>query len=214
MSDERKHNLPLYRSGITGSPVDLRKARIAIVGENDLPKKPAFKGTVEIANPDNSDDRRAIKSINMFFWGTTEQDIFGKTYDVMKCKNLIARPLADEIEPDDVKNHGIVGNAAIIEESAGFLHIVVFHVRPNWQNRGVGKRLLESSTEQARVAGLKTIKLGTTNDNIPALYFYQKMGFTIEEVIPGEVLGSHGGPPAGFSGIPVRDEIRMKLDIR
>jgi len=60
--------------------------------------------------------------------------------------------------------------------------------------------------------------LSTTNDNLPALYFYQRQGFRISEVLPGEIrralreiLGVE--EPDGFGGIPVRDEVRLEKDL-
>lgn len=63
-----------------------------------------------------------------------------------------------------------------------------------------------------RGAGLRTMILSTSNDNLPALYFYQRRGFVIEQVLPGVALKHHqasGEPEIGFGGIPVRDEIRL-----
>ncbi len=213
MSDERTFNSPLYRSCLTGEPLTLRGARIATVAADDIPRRPQFRGTVIKANIDNPDDKKAIEAINQFYWGSMEQDIFGRTYDIFDCDNYLARPESDETGSDDPSCHRIAGHLAITIEEEGFLHIVVFHVWPQWHGRAVGRRLLDKAVEFARDSGLSTIKLGTTNDNIPALYFYQRAGFVIEKVVPGEVADSHGGAPPGFAGIPVRDEIQMRLDL-
>lgn len=213
MSDERSSKLPLYESGLTSEPLTLRQASILTIGRGEAPKKPRFRGDVRTADPDNPGDITAIEKINIFYWGSLEQDIFGRTYDVMACRNLLAIPLPDEPGALDESHFGIAGQVSILVEDEGFLHIVVFNVWPSWHTRGVGRELLDSTIKEARRFGLSSIKLGTTNDNIPALYFYQRTGFVIEEVVPEEVSGGHGEAPVGYGGIPVRDEIRLRLDL-
>ncbi len=213
MSDERASRLPLYRSALSGEPLTLRSARITVVGREELHPRPRFRGELIRADLRDREHLDAIKAINEFYWDSTEQDIFGRTCNVLDCDNWIARPMHGEQDADDRACHGIAGNVALKVEDEGFLHIVVFHVWPVWHERGVGRMLLTAAIREARREGLPMIKLGTTNDNLPALYFYQRAGFVIEEVVPGKVIESHGESPAGFAGIPVRDEIRMRLDL-
>lgn len=47
---------------------------------------------------------------------------------------------------------------------------------------GVGTALLERLKEAAREAGCRRIMLITTNDNIEALYFYQRRGFDLAHI--------------------------------
>ena len=213
MSDDRASRLPLYRSSLSGETLTLRDSRFVVVGPEDIPRRPAFRGDVVIAGLDNSREKEVIRAINEFYWDSTEQDIFGRTYDVFECENYLAVPRPDEPEADNPDCNGIAGNVALKVEDEGFLHIVVFHIWPAWHGRGVGRALLNKSIAEARLNGLDTIKLGTTNDNLPALYFYQRAGFVIDEVVVGEVEHVHGFEMCGFAGIPVRDEIRMRLDL-
>jgi ribosomal protein S18 acetylase RimI-like enzyme len=212
MYDDRS-KLPLYHSALSDEPLTLRDSRMVVAGPEDIPRRPAFRGEVVGADLDNSRDKKAVRAINEFYWDSTEQDIFGRTYDVFECENYLAVPKPEEADADDPECHGIAGNVALKVEDEGFLHIVVFHVWPAWHGRGVGRALLVKSITEARLRGLDSIKLGTTNDNLPALYFYQRAGFVIEEVVVGEVEHEHGFEMHGFAGIPVRDEIRMRLDL-
>jgi len=213
MTEERSTNARLYQSLVSGEPLTLRGARIATVGPDDLPRRPQFRGRILPADLSDKRDIKAIKAINTLYWGSLEQDIFGRTYYVLDYDNLLARPRPDEPDADEPSCHGIAGNAAVTVEKEGWLHIVVLHVWPRWHGRGVGRALLNAVIDEARRKAIPTIKLGTTNDNLPALYFYQKAGFVIEEVVPGLVIQEHGGEMDGFAGIPVRDEIRMRLDL-
>jgi hypothetical protein len=79
----------------------------------------------------------------------------------------------------------------------------------------VGAQLQGWLEGECRGRGVERLILSTTNDNLPALYFYQRRGFQIVSVLPGviqEQLRSilSGAEPPGFGGIPVRDEIRLQ----
>lgn len=214
MSDERISDRHLYRSGLSLKPLTLDDTSIITVGHDEIPRQAGFRGTIRFAETENEDERKAIEAINNFFWNSVEQEIFGRMYNVFECRNILAVPLPDEPGALDENHHGIAGQVSIFEEDEGTLHIVVFNVWPDWHYRGVGRKLLDAVIIECRKLQLPSIKLGTTNDNLPALYFYQRAGFIIEEVIPEEVVRQHGGPPEGFAGIPVRDEIRLRLDIK
>lgn len=94
------------------------------------------------------------------------------------------------------------------------LHIVALATDPMWQRSGVGGHLVAEIELTARRKRLPHVVVATTNDNLPAMYFYQRRGYVISEVIPGGVLShlSHG-TVAGFAGIPIRDEVRMKKEL-
>lgn len=205
---------PMYRSSLSSEPIKLREARIAVVSPDDLPPRSPFRGSVRFADLSRESELAAIKALNMLFWGELEQSAFGRTYDVLKCENMLAIPLPDEPEATNDRLMGIAGNVALKSEDEGFLHIVVFQVWPEWHGRGVGRRLLDKAIVQARLRGHPCIKLETTNDNIPAIYFYQRVGFVIDEVIAAGFAEEHEVEAGGFAGIPVRDEIRFRLDLK
>jgi ribosomal protein S18 acetylase RimI-like enzyme len=213
MSDNVHFTRHLYRSGVSDKPLTRHNARMSIVSIEDLPRRPAFRGSIRFADLGNKADLKAVQAINDFYWGTMIQEVFGREYDVMDCDSLIAVPLPDEQGATGESNHGIAGNVAVYNEKEGFLHIVVLHVWPDWHGRGVGKRLVEAAVEQARSRGFTKIKLGTTNDNVPAIYFYQRAGFVLEKIEPYVVTDASEISPGGFAGIPVRDELIFRLDI-
>jgi len=49
-----------------------------------------------------------------------------------------------------------------------------------------------------------------TNDNLPALYFYQRRGYRLTGIIAGSVLAHSTSVVNGFAGIPVRDEVHLE----
>jgi len=82
---------------------------------------------------------------------------------------------------------------------------------------GIGSALIAAVQEKASSEGCTRLWLVTTNDNLPALDFYQKRGFRIAAVRPGEVERSRQLKPEipsfGFQGIPIRDEIELELEL-
>lgn len=91
------------------------------------------------------------------------------------------------------------------------LQIVALATDPMWQRSGVGGYLVAEAELMARKQELPRVIFCTTNDNLPALYFYQRRGYRITEVVPGALL-PHIKPAfaCGFAGIRVRDEIRLE----
>lgn len=69
---------------------------------------------------------------------------------------------------------------------------------------------------QSRVADCDRIWLVTTNDNLDALRFYQRRGFSLCALRPGAVDDArHTLKPSisrtGAYGIPLRDELELEL---
>ena len=94
------------------------------------------------------------------------------------------------------------------------LQIVALATEPMWQRSGVGGHLVAEAELVARREGLHRVVLATTNDNLPALYFYQRRGYRIAEVVPdGALQHPEGSQTTGFAEIPARDELRLEKKI-
>jgi hypothetical protein len=53
-----------------------------------------------------------------------------------------------------------------------------------------------------------------TNDNIPALYFYQRHGYRLVTVLSGAVSSHpHNKNFVGFAGIPIEDEVQLAKNL-
>jgi GNAT superfamily N-acetyltransferase len=92
------------------------------------------------------------------------------------------------------------------------LHVVALATDPMWQRSGVASHLVTEAEGLARRHGRRRLVFATTNDNLPALYFYQRRGWTITEVVAGTLAARDGR--VGFAGIPVRDEIRLEKRLK
>jgi ribosomal protein S18 acetylase RimI-like enzyme len=82
------------------------------------------------------------------------------------------------------------------------------------QGIGIGTALIEAVQEKALASACRRVWLITTNDNLPALQFYQKQGFRLVAVYPNTLETSRQLKPEiphiGFEGIPLRDEIELE----
>ena len=82
---------------------------------------------------------------------------------------------------------------------------------------GVGSALIGAVKEMARQAGCHRLWLITTNDNTPALRFYQRRGFTLAALHVNALEYSRRLKPEipliGLDGIPLRDEIELEMPL-
>lgn len=81
--------------------------------------------------------------------------------------------------------------------------------------RGVGTALTKKVRQVATVRGCKRLWLITTNDNLDAIRFYQRRGFTIAAVHINALAESRkikpSIPEVSQHGIPLRDEIEFEM---
>ena len=80
---------------------------------------------------------------------------------------------------------------------------------------GIGSVLTEKVIEAAGSAGCKRLWLITTNDNLDAIRFYQRRGFSLAAVHINTLANSRKLKPSipeiGCYGIPLRDEIEFEM---
>jgi GNAT superfamily N-acetyltransferase len=143
-------------------------------------------------------DREAARTLFERDFGRTKTVAFGEIMDIDAMPALVAVVTA---EPAGALAYRLLGDA---------LHIVALATDPMWQRSGVGAHLLAEAELLARRLKLSRLVVATTNDNLPALYFYQRRGYRLTHVIPEAVIAHLRQEQAGFAGIPVRDEIRLE----
>ena len=83
--------------------------------------------------------------------------------------------------------------------------------------QGLGSSLLEAARSQAVALGCRRLWLITTNDNTPAIRFYQRQGLRLAAVHHNAVVESRRIKPEipefGVGGQPIRDEVEFELDL-
>lgn len=106
---------------------------------------------------------------------------------------------------------GEIGGALAYRLIEAGLHIVALATDPMWQRAGVGGHLVAEAELLARRLHIPKVIVATTNDNLPALYFYQRRGYMVSDWVPnGATRQGKGAAVTGFGGIPVRDEVRLE----
>lgn len=182
-----------YRCARTGEYICLEHARLDVVSVSTRMRLPPLP--VRAAQPG---DYPVIREMALMYWGETEVKCFDRHYDVLALPALLA--FSDE------QVAGVLSYA--LEEDR--LNIVMLNVHPEYQGRRTARSLLAMAEAEARAHGLSRLVVATSNDDLPALYLYQRWGFVITEVKPGAILAHHGREEPGFAHIPVRDEIRLE----
>ncbi|MFA9406483.1 MAG: GNAT family N-acetyltransferase [Anaerolineales bacterium] len=85
------------------------------------------------------------------------------------------------------------------------------------EGKGIGKAMIDTMRNRAKVSGCDRLWIITTNDNLPAQCFYQKRGFLLTKLYPGAVGASRllkpSIPLVGYADIPIRDEIRLEMHL-
>lgn len=104
---------------------------------------------------------------------------------------------------------GDLAGALAYRRNGDTLQIVALATDPEWQRSGVGARLVDHAEQVAQGTGASRVAVTTTNDNLPALYFYQRRGYRLVTVLTDAVNAAGSAPVAGFGGIPVRDEFHL-----
>jgi GNAT superfamily N-acetyltransferase len=187
-----------YHDRQTGEFVCLQHARLEVMAARQRP--PAEPLAIRAAN---ASDYPRIGVLSLHFWDETVMDCFDRQYDVLACPAFVA------CTEDEVA--GVASYA--IEEEWDAAVLVMLNVLPAYQGRGVGWALLKTLHDMVGKHDLERILVVTSNDDLPALSLYQRYGFHIAEILPGRVAQEHGGEHPGFSGIPVRDEIRLAYKV-
>lgn len=133
-------------------------------------------------------------------WGSQRQVSRGVVYQVLEYPGFVAVV--------DSQPQGI----AIYRLEDRQCEILLLHSA--LPGRGIGAALVNHVAEVARKAGCKRLWLITTNDNIPAIRFYQRRGFVIAAVHVNALEESRRLKPeiplTGYDGIPIRDEIEFE----
>lgn len=82
---------------------------------------------------------------------------------------------------------------------------------------GIGSALIQKVKDHAAQHGFEFLSVTTTNDNLDALYFYQRRGFYLTALYPQAIQKSRKIKPqiplVGQNNIALRDEIELQLKL-
>ncbi|HEY47531.1 MAG TPA: GNAT family N-acetyltransferase [Anaerolineae bacterium] len=149
------------------------------------------------------EDQVWVKDLLRERWGSPRIVTRGRVHKVDQLSGFIAE---DQETPIGLLTYRIDGDACEIVSLDSLQ-----------ESGGVGSALVAAVIETSTKHGCKRLWLITTNDNITALRFYQKLGFRLVAVHRNAVDASRELKPEipliGMDGIPIRDEIELELRI-
>jgi ribosomal protein S18 acetylase RimI-like enzyme len=143
-------------------------------------------------------ERNAIKEFVQQFWGEQEQVTFDRKRTIAELPAFVAK----------VRNE-VIGFAAFTETDNSII-IAALGILPKYHGSGLGRKLVTKVEETAKKMGKMKLLVSTSNDDLPALAFYQTIGFQIVEVEPNVIAEKHGQVLKGIGGLPIRDELRLQ----
>ena len=135
------------------------------------------------------------------------------------CSRMVisgGRPFYPDQEQGFIERHDgeIVGllTYRIDDDGMGLLTL-----NSDLEGQGIGSSLILDAIEKARREQCKRIWLTSTNDNLRAIAFYQRLGFRMTAINVGAVDRARKLKPqipeTGERGIPIHDEIVVELKI-
>lgn len=193
-SDQFGAKPAVLRCARCGKFVDWEDAQVQIV----CTCRPHFELPPVLVREGTDADRQAARELFQRDFGRTKIVAFGQVMDIDEMPTLVA---VMSREPSGALAYRLLGDA---------LHIVALATDPMWQRSGVGGYLVAEAELLARRLNLTRLIVSTTNDNLPAMYFYQRRGYRMTAFVPESVMLHTHQEIAGFAGIPVRDEIRLE----
>lgn len=141
-------------------------------------------------------------------------EIFGREFG---DRQLVAGGQPVSVENGELlvgETEGGVAGALAWRRMDGAFHIIAVATDPMWQRSGLGGYLVAEAEMLARRNALPRIIATITNDNIPALYFYQRRGYRVTAVLPDVVAAQERNRNrVGFAGISIRDEIQLTKNL-
>ncbi|GAB4574985.1 MAG: GNAT family N-acetyltransferase [Anaerolineae bacterium] len=151
-------------------------------------------------------DREVVRRVLATRWGSAEMVVHGVSFQADGLPGFAAWLGGDRSEETlgGLVTYHVLGDSCEI--------VTLDSLR---EGIGIGTALVEAVKTAACAAGCRRLWLITTNDNLPALRFYQKRGFRIVAVHPGAVDAARVRKPSiplvGLAGIPLHDEIELAL---
>ena len=147
------------------------------------------------------DDRALVEGALNEAWGSVRVVSRGKLWNPLDLPGFVAEREGD-----------LVGLVTYRQE-AGAIEVVTLDSFA--EGKGVGSALLEAVASVARDQGKAHLWLITTNDNIPAIRFYQRRGWDIVALHHGALARSRQLKPEipthGLDGVPIDHEIEFRL---
>ncbi|MFR9164982.1 MAG: GNAT family N-acetyltransferase [Dysgonomonas sp.] len=106
----------------------------------------------------------------------------------------------------------VIGVYVLLPTRPFTAELVNLAVDEDYQNKGLGKMLVNHAIDTAKNLNYKVLEVGTGNAGIGQLALYQKCGFTIVSV-DFDFFKRHYSEPIFENGIECEHMIRMRMDL-
>lgn len=149
-------------------------------------------------------DRTAMAAFIERHWGSRKVISCGQVHQPHEFDGFLER-----------RDGEIVGLLTMRVDGAG-LEIVTLN--STLEGHGIGTSLVLSAIDEARRRSLTRVWLTTTNDNLRAFSFYQRLGFRLTAIHSGAMDRARQLKPeipeVGREGIPIHDEVVLSLNLQ
>jgi ribosomal protein S18 acetylase RimI-like enzyme len=105
----------------------------------------------------------------------------------------------------------IVGALLLLKTRPRTMEIMNISVYEEYQNKGIGKQLINKAIEYAKENKVQSLEIGTGNPGVIQMMLYQKCGFRIVGVELDYFRKNHD-EKIFENGIECRDMIRMRME--
>lgn len=194
-----------YRCARSGALLCPQHARLEVVAPRGVQSEElTMNGKEEkiTVRPAEAHDYLRIEELAYHFGGEREVECFEARYDVSRLPALVAMSEGE-----------VVGFLSYTLEKETLV-LVMLNILPAYQGHGGARALFKAAVREAKERGLSRLLVATSNDDLLALYLYQRWGFTLKACLVGKVAEHHGGVMPGFAGIGVRDELQLELGLK
>ena len=184
----------LYKCSVCGQLLCGEHAHFRIVCEKCV-QRAKIDYTIEKTS---QKEKESIRKLVRKFWGEEEQLTFDRKFNVTELPGYVAKLKG--------KTLGFISTA----DADNAKIIVALGVLPDYQGCGIGNDLTATLQDESVKENKKMLLVSTSNDDLPALGFYQSLGFQIYEVKPDVIAKKHGKIFNGIGNLPIRDELRLR----
>ena len=188
----------ILRCGRCGKFVDWPDSRLQVV----CSCRPHLELPPVLVREASSSDR--LKALELFKrdFGPAQLVSYGEAISLDRAEALVA------------ETDGEIAGALAWRQFDGALHILALATDPMWQRAGVGGHLVAEAELVARRQEWPRVIVTITNDNLPALYFYQRRGYRVSAILRDSIAAhTREGTVMGFAGIPILDEIQLAKEV-
>jgi ribosomal protein S18 acetylase RimI-like enzyme len=153
--------------------------------------------------PKQDSDEEALSTLMLKTWHTVEIITRGKLYPVIELEGLVA-----------TQDNELIGFVLYRYENSECEVVVLQSLE---EGQGIGTKLMLEVISIAKDKGCTRVWLITTNDNIHAMHFYQRLGFSFSALYRNAMEISRQMKPQipllGHDGIPLKHEIEFEFII-